>query len=131
MSGPEDLATQLAVVAARLGDVIERQEKDTARLAEAIESLRRDLATSRADLVTRGEWEQRNRHVDARHQELGREIGTLRTSIETKTAALAGEINAIEAKVEARRAPWWSVAAVAVAVVSLLVTLTPLLAAQP
>lgn len=110
----------LAVVAARLADV-----------REEMRGMRSDLAAHRAELVPRGEWEQRNRHVDSRFQEQGREIGALRTSIETKTgevdlkiasavsaavAAVKEQVSevkqtaaAAEQRAEQRRAPWWAV----------------------
>jgi malate synthase len=100
MTGPSEEAT-LAVVVSRIDD-----------LREDVQHLRTDLADVRTGLVSRGEWEQRNNHVDSRfqaqslqsdtrHQQLGREIGELRTEI------------------RARQAPWWSVAAVIVAGVAL------------
>jgi hypothetical protein len=104
---PDDVT--LAVVAARLDD-----------LRNDVRAMRTELATHRAELVPRGEWEQRNHFVDGRFQEIGREVSTLRTETRSTVAAL-------KAEVDGRRAPWWSVAAVAVAVVSLLVTIAPLI----
>lgn len=87
-------ATALAVVASRLDDV-----------REDIAQLRGDISSFRAGHVTRGEWEQRNQHSDSKFAALGREIGDLRT-----------ELNS-------RRAPWWSVVGAAAAGVALLLNL--------
>lgn len=43
-------------------------------------------------------WEQRNMHVNAMFQSQGREIGELRTRIES-----------FKAQLEQRRAPWWAI----------------------
>lgn len=116
MTPPAPDDATLAVVVARLDDLRGQQQADTRALTAAIEGLRRELASSRADLVSRGEWEQRNGAVADRFQEHGREISALRTSLETKTVALDAKIDtqvkALETKVDARRAPWWAVAAV-------------------
>ena len=106
----------LAVLAARMDDV-----------RADIRGMRGDLAAHRAELVPRGEWEQRNRHVDARFQDQGREIGTLRTSLETTKTALEGKVAAAEQRADSRRAPWWTVAALVLSGAALLVTLTPIL----
>ena len=113
---PDDEIT-LAVVAARLSD-----------LREDVKGMRSDLTAYRAELVSRGEWEQRNRAVDARFQEQGREIGQLRTSLDTKIAEVGGDIKAVETKADSRHAPWWAVASVVVAVVSVVLVLIPLIA---
>jgi hypothetical protein len=105
---PDDVT--LAVVAARLDD-----------LRNDVRAMRQELATHRAELVPRKEWEQRNQFVDGRFQEHGREIANIRTAVETKTTAMKAEI-------DARRAPWWTVAAVVLSGAALLVTLTPLIA---
>jgi hypothetical protein len=55
--------------------------------------------------VPRGEWSQRNNHVDTHIQTQGREIGQLR------------------AELNSRRAPWWSTWTVALAVMTLLWTI--------
>lgn len=93
---PDDAAT-LAVVVSRIDD-----------LREDIADMRRAVAESAARSVSRGEWEQRNNYSDSRFAALGREIGDLRNETHTRHAELRGEV-------QARRAPWWSVAAVAVA----------------
>lgn len=113
---PPDEIT-LAVVAARLDD-----------LREDVKGVRSDLAIHRAELVGRGEWVQRNQAVDTRFQEQGREIGQLRTDLNTKVAGLDGEIKAVEKAADAKRPPWTAVAAVVVAIVALAVTLIPMLA---
>jgi chromosome segregation ATPase len=123
---PDDAT--LAVVVARLDDLRGQQRADTKALTEAIEGLRSELAASRLTLVSRGEWDQRNAAVADRFQEHGREIGTLRTSLETKATGLKGEITALEAKIDARRAPWWAVASVAVGMAGVVVAVAALLA---
>lgn len=88
----------LAVVVARLDD-----------LRDDMRAMRQELASHRADLVPRGEWEQRNRHVDARFQEQGREIANLRTEVRTEA--------------QSRRQPWTAVAAAIVGIASIALTL--------
>jgi hypothetical protein len=90
---PDNTATQVAVVIARLDDVRE----DIAQLRDAI-------TTSSAEKVGRGEWIQRNQHVDSRFQQLGREVAQLRTEL------------------AARRLPWPAVAAVVVSIATLVWT---------
>jgi len=99
----------LAVIGARLED-----------MREDIRSLRADLASHRADLVPRGEWEQRNHHVDGRFQEHGREIANLRTEVRSSIAT-------VKAEVDQRRAPWWTVGALVISGAALLLTLIPAL----
>lgn len=82
-----DDAASLAVVVARLDDV-----------REDIRDLRTDLSAHRTEMVSRGEWEMRNRAVDARFDNQGREI----------------------AELKAARAPWWSWASVLVAAAALM-----------
>lgn len=77
-----EASATLAVVVARLDDV-----------REDIRDLRSDLSTHRTEMVSRGEWEMRNRAVDSRFESQGREI----------------------AELKAARAPWWSWASVLVA----------------
>lgn len=82
-----DDAASLAVVVARLDDV-----------REDIRDLRTDLSSHRTEMVSRGEWEMRNRAVDSRFDNQGREI----------------------AELKAARAPWWSWASVLVAAAALI-----------
>jgi len=91
---PSDDAITLAVIASRLDDV-----------RDDIGQMRGDMSGFAAKHVTRGEWEMRNAFSDSKFSGLGREIGDLR-----------GELRA-------RRAPWWSVAAVLVSAAALLWTL--------
>lgn len=90
MPTPDDAAT-LAVVVSRLDD-----------LREDVQELRSEVRKAREDAVSRGEWGQRNNHVDSRLNGLGREVGDLRADLNSK------------------RAPWWSVASIAVAALALL-----------
>lgn len=78
----DDNAT-LAVVVARLDD-----------LRADMQSMRDEIRKSSENAVSRGEWGQRNQHVDTRLNSLGREVGDLRKDLDS------------------RRAPWWSVWAV-------------------
>ena len=116
MTAQSDDAT-LAVVVARLDDLREQQRRDTETLTEAIEVLRRELATSRGDMVSRGEWVQRNSAVDARFQEMGREVAGLRTQHATDVATLRTEHDTDTAmqtaKLDGQHAPWWSSWAIA------------------
>jgi len=69
-------------------------------LTGTVEGLRSELRQDRLTYVPRGEWEQRNRTVDSNFSHQGREIGQLRSDINS------------------RRAPWWSTLAVVVAAAS-------------
>lgn len=91
----------LAVVVARLDD-----------LRESVAELRVELRSSTANVVPRGEWEQRNRAVDARFEGQGREIAILRTDIvQARTIA------------EQRRPAWPVILAAVVSVISVAVVL--------
>lgn len=76
-----DSAATLAVVVARLDDV-----------RGDIQAMRTENSAHRSEMVSRGEWEMRNRAVDTRFESQGREI----------------------AELKAARAPWWSWASVLV-----------------
>ena len=95
------LATALAVLVQRVESEGRAQSEDRAELREDFKQLRESVERASQDKVSRGEWGQRNEHVDSRLQGLGREIGELRTALAAKTA------------------PWWSVGAVLVAGASL------------
>lgn len=81
-----DETATVAVVVARLDD-----------LRTDVAGLRDELRTAQTMVVSRGEWGQRNAHVDTRLGNLGREVSDLRRDVES------------------RRAPWWSTLAVALA----------------
>lgn len=81
-----DESTTLAVVVARLDD-----------LRQDFAEMRTEVRQASDQSVSRGEWGQRNAHVDTRLNSLGREVGDLRKDIES------------------RRAPWWSTWAVVLA----------------
>lgn len=102
---PDESAT-LAVVVARLDDV-----------KEELRAMREDARKDRENTVGRGEWEQRNNHVTARLEGLGREIGELRTNVASART-----------EIENRRAPWWSVVAALGSVVAVAAVLIPALA---
>lgn len=116
MSDTQPDEITLAVVAARLADV-----------REDIKGMRADLTAHRAELVGRGEWEQRNHAVDRQFQEQGREIGQLRTTLDTKIAEVTGEIKAVDVRVEQFRPPRLSPLVVIGAVIAGLALLAPAL----
>jgi len=96
----------LAVVLSKLSD-----------LREDVLELRAEVRASSANVVARGEWQQRNAAVDASFTAQGREIAQLRTDIvQARTLA------------ETRRAPWWSVVAAIGSVVAVAAVLIPALA---
>lgn len=74
-------------------------------LREDVGELREDIRLAVQNTVPRGEWAQRNEHVDTRLNGLGREVGDLRLQ-------LTSRVNELRTEVNARRAPWWSVATV-------------------
>ena len=86
MSEQADLGATLAVVVARLDDV-----------RGDIRDMRTEATAHRTEMVSRGEWEMRNRAVDSRFDNQGREI----------------------AELKAARAPWWSWASVLLAAFAL------------
>lgn len=87
---PDETTSTLAVVVARLDD-----------LRTDFAAMRTEVRQAAGECVTRGEWGQRNQHVDTRINSLGREVGDLRKDIDS------------------RRAPWWSVFAVTLAAAGL------------
>lgn len=108
MPAPEDPATTIAVVVARLDDV-----------RDDIAGLRRAIEASARDKVSRGEWEQRNNHVDSRLAGQGREIGDLRAEIAAARGEARHAVAAVRADLDSRRAPWWSTATVLTACAAL------------
>lgn len=74
-----DVKTTLAIISARLDDI-----------KQDIVELRDDQRIANRQSVSRNEWEQRNNYSDSKFSSLGREIGDLRTEINSK------------------RAPWWT-----------------------
>lgn len=93
MMADDDLRTALAVISARLDDI----KQDVA-------DIRADQQSGSTKYTSRGEWEQRNNNVDNRFLAMGREIGDLRTELNSK------------------RAPWWSVVAVIISGAAILWT---------
>lgn len=79
----------LAVVVARLDD-----------LRTDMQNLRSEISGQRAEVVARNEWMQRNAYVDSRIDGLGTDISELKTDLAS------------------RRAPWWSVGAFVVSVIT-------------
>lgn len=118
---PSDNNSVLAVVVARLDDLIKRQAADTKQLAEAIDSLRREFSASRSDMVARGEWMQRNEAVDVRFQEQGREIGSLRTTH-------VADVESLRREFAPKHTPAWSVVAAVAALVSVAIVLVSYIA---
>lgn len=100
----------LAVVVARLDD-----------LRESVAELRLELRSSTANVVSRGEWTQRNNLVDGKFDTQGREIAQLRQDH-------AGDVAGLRAELASRRAPWWSVIAAIGSIVAVAAVLIPALA---
>ena len=69
-------------------------------LKRAVDTLAAEAREDRRDYVSQREARERNEHVDTHLRTMGREIGQLRADL------------------NARRAPWWSVVAVALAAAS-------------
>jgi len=115
MADIDDSAT-LAVVVARLDDLRTQQREDTQSLVARIDTLSKQLADSRGEMVARETWQTRNDHVDARFQQQGREIADLRTAHATDIASLRQQI-------DSRRMPWPSIAAAITGVAALVITL--------
>lgn len=90
-----DEAVTLGVVVARLDD-----------LRTDMRAMREEVRKGQETSVSRGEWGQRNAHVDSRLDGQGREIGDLRTELRS------------------RRLPWPSVAAAIVSIAALGLTIT-------
>ena len=81
---PRDMDPTTAVVVARLDD-----------LRDDVKGLREELRASTANVVSRGEWVQRNAHVDGKFDTQGREIGQLRTELASRRTpwpAVAGAV---------------------------------------
>lgn len=116
-----DVDPTLAVVVARLDD-----------LRESVAELRLELRSSTANVVSRGEWVQRNNLVDGKFDTQGREISQLRQDHASAIATVRGEhaqdIAKINAELASRRAPWWSVIAAIGSIVAVAAVLVPALA---
>lgn len=110
----------LAVVVARLDDLRTQQRADTQALAASISALQAAIESQRRDTVSRGEWEQRNSHVDRRFDDQGREIGDLRKVI-------AVEIAEIKTDASSRRIPWTNTVSAIGVIVALALSLVTLL----
>lgn len=67
-------------------------------VSQTVEKIERALAASAASHVSRDEWSLRNQTVDERFIDV------------------RGDIARLEAEAQSRRAPWWSVVAVAAAI---------------
>lgn len=83
----------LAVVAARMVD-----------LREDFAEMRAEVRAASAQSVSRGEWGQRNNHVDTRI-----------ASVDSRVTSVGREVGDLRAMIESRRAPWWSTWAVVLA----------------
>lgn len=98
MVDPATDSITLAVVVSRLDDI-----------KEDMSGMRSEIQDFKKDTVSRGEWVQRNNHVDERFKHTddkfnaqGREIANMRTEMQSK------------------RAPWWSVGSLIIAAAALL-----------
>ena len=67
----------LAVVVARLDD-----------LRESMTELRAEVRSSTANVVPRGEWVQRNQHVDGKFDSQGKEISHLRAEVASRRTSV-------------------------------------------
>lgn len=65
-----------------------------------MQNLRTEISGQRAEVVARNEWLQRNAYVDSRIDGLGTDISEVKTDLAS------------------RRAPWWSVIAVLISIIS-------------
>jgi hypothetical protein len=74
------------------------------------------LTSMRSELVPRTEWEQRNRTVDERHQQIGRELGAERADRQRSDDAMRSEFRA---ELAARRVPWTAVGALILAALAI------------
>src|SRR5690625_4485772 len=83
------LSTAIAVVISKLDDV------------------REDIQELKKDTVSRREYDERNRYVDTRLTHKSSELERLGNKLEVEVTKLHGRINA-------KSAPWWTVAALIV-----------------
>ena len=93
MSEAPDINSTLAIISSRLDDI-----------KQDIVEIRDDQRLTNRQMVSRNEWEQRNNYSDNKFTSLGREIGDLRTEINSKSA------------------PWWTWATVLLAAASFVYT---------
>lgn len=84
------------------------------RIEAGLEQARVDLKTSAQSYVTRDDFA-------TWRSTIGREIG------EVKTASANG-LAKLEAEIDARHAPWWSIVTAMAAVAAVLITVVPLIA---
>lgn len=99
----------LAVLSAKLDDI-----------KNDVDSLRKDMSDFQKIFLTRNEWMLRNQLVDDRFSGLGREIGELRLNLQEKAAK--NDLIRIRQELDAKHAPWWSVAAIVISGISLIYT---------
>lgn len=111
MSGQQPPLTVEAALAVLL-DRTETQGKQ-------LENMATTMASIHAAYVPRTEWEQRNRTVDERHQNLGREIAAERE--ERRRADDSGRAE-LKAEVTSRRHPWPTVLGAIAAAVALAIS---------
>lgn len=102
---PREVDPTLAVVVARLDDI-----------REDVKALRDEMRATTANVVSKGEWMQRNSAVDSKFDAHGREIGQLRQDH-------AGDVASIRADLASRRTPWPAVAGAVTGAGSLLIVL--------
>lgn len=107
MAEPDNDTVTLAVVVARLDDI-----KDD------IKDARKDIADFKKEAVSRGEWVQRNNHVDERFRNVDDKFAGQRKETDDKFDSKGKEIASLQAEMSSKRAPWWSVAAILLAAAS-------------
>lgn len=96
----DDNAT-LAVLVAQLKDMKDAQTKFEDRVIKEMQGVREEIRASHDSKVSRNEWLQRNESVDLRFRSQGEEISELKIGL----AAHKSEITS-------KRAPWWNIATV-------------------
>jgi len=92
-----------------------RVETIALALQDDIKNLRATIMSSQTNIVSRGEWLQRNGLVDQRFQDMGREISTLRTKHESDITSVIAKHEADMAALAAQKTPWYQSFSVAIA----------------
>ena len=90
----------------------------TVQLQHMRESLER-IETSLGTHVTRNEWEMRNGYVDGQFTLHATETAQVRQTLREAQSAVKERFEEQEREMNSKRAPWWTVASVIVAAISL------------
>lgn len=91
------------------GERLARVEEAMRGLVNSFDQLAKDLREDRATYLQRNEWAQHNTTLDYQFRELKMQVE--RMEVETKARE-----NQRAAEEKSRRAPWWAIAAVVVAI---------------